>query len=143
MVRFFPVMFASGRVSFNRFIVTATDLLVVYALYLSFEGEIHALVGIIFAATLVAFYIRVGFLRYFKPVKVHELLKVNVFYDNGYINVFLIVKSRKPDDPLEQFTIPLKVKTAFGGVYHRYVLYVYMSLSNSLVMYARKLRFQG
>ncbi|EGT5675307.1 hypothetical protein AGJ34_20265 [Cronobacter dublinensis subsp. dublinensis] len=139
MFEFFPIMFAVGRVTFNRFWVTVTDFLVVFSVYLSVMGVIYWTVCILFALTLTIYYLRVGYTRYFKLVEINELLKANVFYENGFITASLTFKETQPYVEHDSFTIPLNVKAAYGGFYHRYVLYIYMSLCNSLVLYARKI----
>lgn len=140
MLRFLPIMFASGRVAHNRMIVTLMDFLVLYALYLSYVGVIHWSVGLCFSIILAAFYIWSSYTRYFRLIEMHNLIKTNIEYDAGFICVALIIQPEACcKEPLE-ITVPVKVP--MGEFYQRYVLYVYMSLCNALTRYARKLKTQ-
>lgn len=140
MLRFLPIMFASGRVAHNRFLVTTMDLLALYALYLSFSGYMHWSAGVILSIILAVFYIRSCYTRYFRLVERHNLIKTNIAFDDGFISVFLLVHDDVHGREPVEISVPVKV--AMGVFYQRYVLYVYMSLCNALTIYARQLKKQ-
>lgn len=140
MLRFFPIMFASGRVAHNRMLVTIMDFLALYALYLSYVGVMHWSVGVCFSILLAAFYIRSSYTLYFRLVEIHSLIKTNIIFDEGFIFVALLIKPETVES--EPMVIPVPVKVPVGEFYQRYVLYVYMSLCSALTRYARKLKIQ-
>ncbi|WP_171879733.1 hypothetical protein [Klebsiella quasipneumoniae] len=140
MLRFFPIMFASGRVAHNRMMVTIMDFLALYTLYLSYVGIMRWYVGVSFSILLTAYYIRSSYTLYFRLVEINSLIKTNIAFDAGFTSVFLLVKPKAIDsEPME---IPVPVKMPVGAFYQRYVLYVYMSLCSALTHYARKLKEQ-
>ncbi|MBQ0600852.1 hypothetical protein J7S78_13725 [Klebsiella oxytoca] len=140
MLRFLPIMFASGRVAHNRMLVTLMDFLVLYALYLSYIGVIHWSVGLCFSIILAAFYIWSSYTRYFRFVEKHNLIKTNIEYDAGFICVALTIQPEVGGNEPVEIIVPVKVP--MGEFYQRYVLYVYISLCSALTHYARKLKIQ-
>ncbi|MDE1497119.1 hypothetical protein KKJ25_19840 [Xenorhabdus bovienii] len=140
MLRFLPIMFASGRVSYNRMLVTIMDFLIIYSLYLSFTGVMHWSVGIFFSIILAAFYIRVSYTRHFRLVQNHKLIQTSIAFDGGFTSVSLLVKPETAGHEPVEISVPVKV--AMGAFYQRYVLYIYMSLCSALTRYARILKTQ-
>lgn len=141
MLRFLPIMFASGRVSFNRILVTLVDFLVIYTFLLAYDGVLHWSIGVFFMYLTVVFYTCIGYFRYFAIIKKHPLIKANFQLDDGIIKVTLTVKLNT--DSSESFFIEALVKQVTGKSYPSYALFIGMSLCNSLILYARLLKSKG
>jgi hypothetical protein len=141
MLSFFPIMFASGRVSFNRLLVTLIDCIIIYSFFLTYDGLWHWSVGVVMSCVMVVFYVCVGYVRYFSLIKKHSLIKAHIAHDDGFIFITLTVKSPGAvGDPVE---MELPAKKVTGKAYRPYVLFIYMSLCRALTLYARRLRSQG
>lgn len=138
MLRFLPVMFASGRVAYNRMLVTFVDALTIYSLYLSVVGEVNIFLALLFLSLMISFYMATSYTRYFSLVKKYDLIKSSISFDNGFISMNILVNDPVAGGNGSVITVPVKVPK--GVVYQRYVLYVYMSLCNALTIYARKLK---
>lgn len=138
MIRFFPIMFASGRVAHNRMVVTIMDFIALYALYLSYDQKLHWCIAISFWLILAAFYTHNSYTRYFIFVRNNNLIKTNIAFESGSISIDLYVNNNRFEDGSERIAVPIKVP--MGQFYQHYVLYVYMNLCSALTFYARELK---
>lgn len=136
MIKYFPVMFAAGRVSRNRALVTATDTFQIYVIWLAATGQLPVLASVAMVVSISSFYLYWGYHMYFRLINQFRVVKTRISYKSGIINAALVVYSN--DECNETYEHPLYVKKARGVTYHRYVLFIYMSLCNSLMQYARE-----
>jgi len=141
MIRFLPIMFASGRVSFNRLLVTIIDCLIIYSFFLAYDGVIDWLAGFFLLFAMSVFYVCVSYVRYFSLIKQYPLIKAHIEHDDGFIFITLTVKLPFADS--KPFDIELPTKSVTGKAYRPYVLFISMSLCRALTLYARKLKSQG
>ncbi len=141
MLRFLPIMFASGRVSLNRILVTLVDFLIIYSFFLAYDGVLHWSVEVLFALVTVVFYTCIGYARYFAILKKHPLIKAHIDVDDGLVIVTQTVKSGADGD--DSFIIEALSKQFNGNAHRSYALFICMSLCNSLMLYARRLKSKG
>lgn len=135
MVKYLPIMFASGRVAHNRLLVTLLDIIAICAIWFSCTGNAPVWFGFLITVLFIYYYINEGYYRYFLPVKTFDVSSASISYESGVIAVSLSVSSDR-----STYKIELPVKVACGAAYNKYVLYIYMSLCSQLVQYARELK---
>lgn len=136
-------MFLSGRVLYNRAAVTLLDMTSLVFLSLAYKHGSYWEILCVFPLALGTFYISKSYIIFFRPVKAGRLLKTKISYDEGHFSASLIFRSRNQSLTDESETVPLPVKNAYGIAYQRYVLFIYMSLLNSLSLYGRTLNREG